>query len=302
MDRPAFVDAHAHLWDLSRPGYDWLRPPFRDDGGWGSPAAIATTYLLDDYLAETAAWNLAGMVHVEAGAGAAQAMAETRWLQATADARGRPDAVVAFAALDDPDLDRLLDFHVGHRAVRGVRHIVNWHTDPALAYTPRDRTGDPAWQAGYARLARHGLSFDLHCYPRQMPGLAALARRHPDVPVVVDHMGLAIARDPGGWDDWRTGLRAFAALPHAAIKLSGAGFLHRGWTADSVRAPVLEAIDLFGPDRVMIATNFPTDRLFGSLDRTLGAYEAILAGFSADERRAMWGRTADRFYRLGLGL
>ena len=302
MHRPPFVDAQVHLWDLARAGYDWLRPPFRDDEAGGTKESIATTSLLDDYLAEAADWNVAGIVHVDAGAGAAQATAETAWLQAMADARGLPGGIVAFAALDDPDLDRLLECHAGHRNVRGIRHIVNWHADPALTYTARDITGDPAWQAGYARLAAHGLSFDLHCYPSQLPGLAALAGRHPDVPLVVDHLGLAIERDPGGREAWRAGLRAVAALPHAAIKLSGAGFLHRGWTADSVRSTVLETIDLLGTDRVMVGTNFPTDRLFGSMDHTLGAYEAILAGFSDDERRALWGRNANRFYRLGLAL
>lgn len=302
MARPPFVDAHVHLWDLDRPGYDWLRPPFRDDVPGGSPAAIATTYRLDDYLAEAAAWNVAGLVHVEAGAGVAHAEAETDWLQRLADARGLPSGIVALVALDGPDAARLLAWHAGHRGVRGIRHIVAWHPERARSYLDRDITADPAWQAGYARLAEHGLSFDLLCYPGQAARLAAFVATHPDIPVAINHLAMPVETDADDWATWHGGLAAFAALPHVVLKLSGAGFLHRGWSAASVRDRVLAAIDLFGPDRILVATNFPTDRLFADMDATLGAYEAILTPFTDDERRAMWGGNADRFYRLGLTL
>ena len=53
-----FVDAHIHLWDLTRIRYPWLTPPFDDNGPNGSVEAIAHTYLLDDYLADAKAWNV----------------------------------------------------------------------------------------------------------------------------------------------------------------------------------------------------------------------------------------------------
>jgi predicted TIM-barrel fold metal-dependent hydrolase len=71
---------------------------------------------------------------------------------------------------------------------------------------------------------------------------------------------------------------------------------------DQARAYVVEAIDLFGTDRAMFASDFPTDKLFGSFAQHLDAYAAITADFSEDERRALWGRNADRIYRLGLGI
>ena len=73
MERLPFIDAHVHLWDLARIRYAWLSPPFSDEGPNGNVAAIASTYLLDDYLREAAEWNVVGMVHVEAGASPAQA-------------------------------------------------------------------------------------------------------------------------------------------------------------------------------------------------------------------------------------
>ncbi|MEO5493665.1 MAG: amidohydrolase family protein [Sphingomonas sp.] len=297
-----FVDAHVHLWQLTRLRYRWLTPPFTDDGPNGNVAAIAQDYTLADYRAEAAGWTVVGMVHVEAGADPADALAETNWLESVAGADGKPDAIVAFAALDDPEVERLLAAQAEHGRVRGIRHIVNWHADPGRSYTSRDVTGDAAWARGFAMLAKYALSFDLQAYPGQFAGLAHLFAQHPDIPVAINHMGMPLGIDTAGMDHWRTGLTALAALPQVVIKISGAGFAARHWTEKTIRPIVLGAIDLFGPDRCLFASDFPTDRLFGTFDATLGAYAAIIADFSADERRAMWGGNANLFYRLGLEL
>jgi predicted TIM-barrel fold metal-dependent hydrolase len=295
---PRFVDAHVHFWALERLRYPWLTPPFNDDGPNGSVEPIAHDYGVDDYLADMARWNVAGAVHVDAGAHPDDALAETQWLQSLADERGLPSAIVAFAALDDPNLDALLEAHAAHRSVRGIRHIVNWHPDPRRSYTPRDVTADPAWQAGFGRLARHGLSFDLQCYPAQMPTVAVLAARHDDIPVIINHLGMPVPSDPDGIDTWRHGMRALAALPHVAVKISGVGFACRPWTIEQIRPLILETIDLFGTSRAMIASDVPTDKLFGSPDDHLAAYAEITAGFSDDERDALFAGNAQRIYRI----
>lgn len=294
-----FVDAHIHLWDLDHIHYAWLSPPFGDDGPNGSVEAIASTYLLDDYLADAKGWNVAGAVHVDAGADASMALSETEWLSGIAEARGLPSGIVGFAALEDPAVEALLEAHAAHSRVRGIRHIVNWHADPRRTYTPRDVTGDAAWQRGFALLGKYGLSFDLQAYAGQFDALASLFARHPETQVVIDHLGSPI---PEERTLWKAGIARLAALPHVAIKISGVGFIHRPWTPEQVRPYVLDAIDLFGTDRCLVASDFPTDKLFGSFDGTLSAYAAIIADLSEDERRALWGRNANRIYRLGLAV
>jgi predicted TIM-barrel fold metal-dependent hydrolase len=299
-ERPPFVDAHVHLWDLSHVRYPWLMPPFAEDGPNGSVEPIAKDYGLDDYLADAGSWDVRGIVHVDAGADPADALKETDWLQAMADARSMPSAIVGFAALDDPDAEVLLAAHAERRSVRGIRHIVNWHPDPARTYTPRDVTGDAAWAAGFALLGKYGLSFDLQAYPGQFAGLAPLLERHPEVPVMINHAGMMVGES--GREEWRAGMRALAAIPHVAVKISGIGFAFRPWTIEQMRSYVLETIELFGTDRAMFASDFPTDKLFGGFDQHLDAYNAIVADFTDDERRALFAGNANRLYRLGLTL
>lgn len=292
-----FVDAHLHLWDLEHIHYAWLSPPFSNDGPNGSTEAIASNYGIDEYLADAAGWNVVGAVHVDAGADAAMALRETEWLSAMADARGMPNGIVAFAALDDPEVEALLAAHAEHERMRGIRHIVNWHSNSKRTYTARDVTGDEAWQRGFGLLAKYGLSFDLQAYAGQFATLATLFARHPETQVVIDHLGSPI---PEERDLWRAGIAKLAALPNVAVKISGVGFIHNPWTVEQVRPYVLHCIDAFGTDRCLAASNVPTDKLFGTLDDTLSAYAGIIADLSEDERRALWGRNTNRIYRLGL--
>lgn len=299
MDRIPFIDAHVHLWNLAQLSYPWLTPPFADDGPNGSVEAIAHDYGLDDYLSDANGWDVRGIVHVDAGADPRHALHETRWLQAMADTRGMPNGIVAFADLSYPDVDALMEAHVAHANVRGIRHIANWHADPARTYTPRDVTHDEAWQRGFSSLARHGLSFDLQAYPGQFAALATLFDLHPDIPVMVNHAGMMV---PGEEAEWRDGIAALARLPHVAIKLSGFGFTRRPFDVETARGIILSAIDAFGTDRAMFASDFPTDKLFGGFDQMLSAYADIVADFSGPERRAMFAGNANRLYRLGIAL
>jgi predicted TIM-barrel fold metal-dependent hydrolase len=131
----------------------------------------------------------------------------------------------------------------------------------------------------------------------QLAGLAEVAAAHPEVPLVIDHLGLPIRED--GLSDWRAGMTALARLGHVSVKLSGAGFIDAPFDGTSFADVLDEVLDLFGPARILAASNFPTDRLFARLDATWSAYAAWAARLSMEQQRALWGGNADRVYRIG---
>ena len=304
MSIARFVDAHVHLWKLDHLSYPWLTPPFSDDGPNGSVEAIAHDYGLDDYFKDAAGYNVVKLVHIDAGAAAKDALAETCWLQGLASEEwadagaGFPQAIVAFAALNDPDVDSLLAQHALSKNVRGIRHIVNWHPDPKRTYTPQNLLDDPAFARGYALLAKYRMSFDLQIYPNQMTQAYHLAKAHPDVPVILNHTGMPVDRDAAGIAAWKSGMTLLATLPHVATKISGLGFIDRHWTEDAMRPLVLETIEAFGVERSLFASDFPTDKLFNTYSRQLEFYDALTGDFSATERDALFAANAERIYRI----
>jgi predicted TIM-barrel fold metal-dependent hydrolase len=302
MEQDDMADPHFHLWQPSRNPYPWLTdrpPPIRVAG---DPAPIARDYLVADYLAEAAGQNVTRGVHVDAGWDYRDPVAETRWLQAIADdpaSRGFPHGIVARASLEAPDVEAVLGAHARHPNVRGIRQIANWHPDPDKTYIGRpDLLADPAWRRGFALLERFGLSFDLQCYPAQFDQALRLADDFPGTSIVLNHAGMPVDRDAAGLRAWREGLRALARRSNLTVKVSGLGMLDWTWTTESIRPFVREAIEAFGPQRAMFASNFPVDRLYSSFDRLFDAFREIVADLPDADRRHLFRDTAVRVYRL----
>jgi predicted TIM-barrel fold metal-dependent hydrolase len=291
------VDAHHHLWELSRGyNYPWLQDAPSGEGMLGDLMPIVRDYGPAEYLADTASYDLAKSVHIEAVP--ADAIAETRWLQATGEQSGVPSAVVGRVELHQPDAERLMAEHRGYRNIRGIRHIVNWHRDPRFTFTDHDFLLDPAWLAGFSLLRKYDLSFDLQIYPGQMPAAADLAARNPDTLMILNHTGMPVDRDEAGLAAWRQGMKRLAAEPNVVAKISGLGMVDHHWTEASIRPFVLGTIDCFGVERSMFGSNFPVDKLYGSFAALYGAFENIVASFSESEKGKFFRDNALRVYRL----
>lgn len=70
------------------------------------------------------------------------------------------------------------------------------------------------------------------------------------------------------------------------------------WTTDEVRPFVEDALELFGPDRLMYGGDWPISLLAGGYARTWEACLELLAPLDPDDRAAVLGGTAARFYRI----
>lgn len=295
------IDAHHHLCHLSAASYPWLEGP-RVVRYHGDDVPLRRDYLLDDYRTDTTELDalggrLVGSVHVENGA--ADPLWESRWIDTVIAGNSIPSAQVVKVDLTSPTAHKQLEAHAGLISVRGVRDILNWHPDPVLTHRDRgDLMTDPAWLAGFAALREFGLSFDLQVFPGQLRQAAALAADHGDIPLVLDHAGMPIDRDPDALDRWKRDLAVFAAEPNTTVKISALGTNDHHWSVDSIRRIVLDTIDVFGPSRCMFASNFPVDGLYSTLGTLFAAFDAISAGFSPDERADLFAGTARRFYRI----
>lgn len=294
------VDPHIHLWDLEANRYPWLERPA--EIFTGDYSSIARTHRLEHFLADATPVEVLKVVHIDAGHDAADPVRETRWLQGVADepgSRGMPNAIVASIDLSRQDAKATLEAHAAAPNLRGVRQILNVHPDPRFDYVGRHYMAEEAWAGNFGLLAKHELSFDLQVYPSQMRTAAALASAHPGIPIILNHAGMFADRNAvGGWREWRDGLRALAAQSNVSVKISGLGMLDHRWTVESLRPYVLDAIDAFGINRAMFASNFPVDRLYSSYEALWSAFAAIVSDMGEHEKAAMFRGNAERIYRI----
>lgn len=285
------VDAHHHLWDLDRNLYPWLRADPDPDAWVGDVTPIRRSYLVDEYLGEATACGVVRSVHVQAEWDPSDSIGETRWLQEVADRHGFPHAIVASARLEDPRVEHVLDDHLRYANVRGIRQMLDRDEGRGLLER-RD------WQRGLSRLSGRGLSFDLQVTPDQLDAAAALARRNPDLVVVLNHCGMPRGRTEPALDQWRRGLRLLAEHPNVSAKISGLGMFDHAWTAESIRPYVEDVFDAFGVERCMFGSNFPVDKLYSDYAALVDAMELLTSMLGPGERRAFFHDNATRVYRI----
>lgn len=293
-------DAHHHLWDFRRGGghYPWLQDASDESFFLGSYRALSRDFLPADLRARYGSWNLAGSVHVEAERSRREQVAETRWLAEQHAATGLPTLIVGHVSFTQPDRDEVLAGHASCPLVRGIR--CKPVTAPATGQSVRGEAGslqDPAFAEGLAQLRRFGFSWDLRVPFWHLEEAAALIGQLPDLPVVVNHLGLPLDRSPEALAVWRRGLEALAEHPNTTLKVSELG-LHGGrWDEDSNRRVVRDAVGIYGIERCMFGSNLPVSGLSVDLATLIQMVLAALPHASQAEIDGLFAGNARRFYR-----
>lgn len=291
------IDAHHHLWDLSVCHYPWLMAR-GEKRFFGDPTPIQKNYLPQDLRQDARGFNIVNSVHIQVGVAEGDEVAETQWLQSCADRDGMPSAIIAFCDLTQDNRDTILDAHQQNVNLRGIRQIVSRSAEEDGKTGTAALLESAAFANGLNRLAERNLSFDLQLTPPVLPQAAAMFCRQSATPLALCHAGSLQDFSPEGVAQWRDGLTALAKHDNVLCKISGFGMFSHDWQVDDIRDYVLQAIDIFGPQRIAFGSNFPVDGLHAVYGKVMGAYLQITDDFSDDERRAMFHDNAARFYRL----
>jgi predicted TIM-barrel fold metal-dependent hydrolase len=217
-------------------------------------------------------------VYVEAEWDPRDPLGEMLFIKTLREKTEFPTVAIAQAWLDRDDCAAVLESHAEHDFVRGVRH----KPKPGMM-------DDASWRAGFARLRPLGLHFELQAPWRQLEEATRLARDFPETLIVLNHAGLP---SDGALPAWRAALTRLAACPNVAIKISGLGNVNRK------RDVILTAIEFFGPQRAMFASNFPVDGLRASFDAIYSDFARFTQNLSAAERRGLFHDNAVRIYRM----
>ena len=293
------IDAHTHLWDLSMGRHAWLT----DTGGvsaLGGLEKIRHDVLVETFRQDSAAQPIVATVHIEALWDPADPVGETRWLETLDKSTGVALRYTAAAPLGTPNGAAILEQQAAYDRVVGIRQILSFHpTDAKKSFAPHgDIALSPAWQQDVARVASLGLMLELMMYPYQLDQVVALARRQPDLRIIINHCASPIGRDPDGMASWRASVTQLAAEPNVAIKVSNAAAYDPTPTDESLRAVMRHCIESFGPSRTMLASDWPVAGLKKSYDEIYSDLCRVTADLTQDEQRALFYDTAAKFYRI----
>jgi len=276
------IDAHHHVWHLGRGDYGWLVPSTR-------LRALCRDFDLAELRPLLTAAGIEATVLVQA----APTVAETTFLlDVAAASRGLVRGVVGWVDLADPAaLDTLAEL-ASAPLLKSVRPMLQ-------------DIADPRWilcagvASAIARLPALGLRFDVLATPRELPFVAEMVERCPDLPFVIDHCAKPQIAERS-WQPWAADIARVARHPQAHCKLSGlvteAG---ADLSAAELRPYVDHVLESFGPRRVLWGSDWPVVTLAATYSEWAAMAEDLLAGLSVEDRGAVFGGNAIRFYDLG---
>jgi predicted TIM-barrel fold metal-dependent hydrolase len=283
---PRIVDAHVHLWDPARTDwYPYLAGKMALD--MGDVSSMSRLFDLATYRRESDGWNVTGLVNV-AAATDRHSIDETLELDARAAVEGHPDAIVGGLppAASIAESIEMIDRQMAAPRFRGVRPM-GVHAQPV----PDDEV--------LLALQERGLLFELMAHPDGLASAAGRFAAFGDLVIVVEHTGWPRDDTPEEHALWKDGITALAGVgDNVVCKLSGLAMPLGSMRADAF-APWLEfAIDAFGVDRCLFASNFPVDAMHGTFDELYTAFSTVISGLDDDSRDKLFAANAERVYRL----
>jgi L-fuconolactonase len=276
------IDAHAHLVDPAR----LVDPVLATDLG-----SLRRTFGPDDLIPELAGEGIGGAIVVQLTA----TLDETRDLLALVAQVPILLGVVGWVDLTCPDVAadiEALRADQGGGWLVGLRHRVHAEPDPGWL-------GRPDVRRGLAAVEAADLAFDLLVRTRELPAATQLAHAIPSLRLVLDHL----ARPPiasGDLAEWGRALLTLAECPNVTAKLSGLvdQAARHTWSIDDLRHAVELAVDAFGPERLMLGSDWPICLLAGTYSDAVTSTRILVAELPAHDQADIMGGTAARVYRL----
>lgn len=293
--RPAIIDTHVHFWQRRNPdpGMDWTwiaddaeNPLLGDIDG-----IKMLSYTVENLWAEARFADVSAFVHVQAAIGSDDPVKETVWLTRMRQGSPVPFAIVGDASLGSPNGRSHLERHCESPYFVGIRDF----TAEAML---RSGEVDRLYESNLDFMASRSLVFDLDCEWPQMAAAFELAKRHPDLSIVLDHIGFPRRRDDEYFSSWAAAMEMLAGAPNVTCKISGVGMTDWRFTAESLGRWLSVALDSFGPERCVLGSNWPVDRLYSSYDVIMGMYRDSLSGFGERDQARVLSENAARLYRL----
>jgi predicted TIM-barrel fold metal-dependent hydrolase len=264
------VDAHAHVWVLDAIKYPW-RPTF---GFVPSDSALP-----DDLIRAMDRHGVGHALLVQPSAYGP----DHRFLLDTV--RAKPDRFLPIGLVDpaDPASVAAAPGLVRDAGCVGLR--VNLALDIGYA---RHQATAVAWD----QLESLNVPITVRATPAHHQVVLGILERHPNLALMVDHLGLP---DPGALADAEDRLAALARFAQCRLKIAGLGLISRsGSPFRDVWALVEAALRQFGASRLVWGSDYPTGGSEG-YEGAVAAMEAM-PFLSDDDRDRVMRETAQELW------
>jgi len=281
-DSITVIDAHTHFYDPTRPqGVPW--PPREDK-------LLYRRVLPKDYHALPVPKPVTGTVVVEASPW----VEDNQWVLDLAAKEPFIVGLVGNLPVGTKEFAGHLKRFAPNKVFRGIR-IRDRKLDGTL--------NDTAFVSDLKLLADHDLSLDLVGGTEILPFADRLAKELPALRIIIDHLAGVGVDGKAPPADWLDKMKALARRPEIYFKMSG---LVEGTGRSDGTAlrdvefyrPVLDAMrEMFGPDRLIYASNWPVSERFAPLATVQGIIGGYFRSHGSRVEEQVFSRSAKAAYQ-----
>ena len=287
------IDTHVHFYDMTHPElkWVWLEKDFIHPILGNIDALKAKQYVVENFHAESRFAGVEGVVHVQAAIGSPNPVTETKWLTEMNKKSPIPIRIVADCALGGADAISQLEQHAKSKLFVGIR---DFNAEPLFA----SKEINPTYEKSLKWMAKNDILFDLDCEWMNMAEARKLAERHPDLQIVLEHIGFPRKRTDAYFENWKKAVKDLAKAKNVTMKISGVAMTDPHFSKKSLKPWVDTCVNAFGPDRTVLGSNWPIDRLYSSYDVIMDFYREYIEKLSTSEQKKILNKNASKLYKF----
>lgn len=286
------IDTHQHLWDIEQFQLPWLE----------GAGPLKKNHTMDDYLAAVDGLDVAKTVYMEVDMAPRDRAREVEFVINMCERDDNPMAgAVVCGDPGSEGFEKYLRGFADSDRIKGVRRVLHTPEMEKGACLGDDFVRD------VRLLGDLGLSFDICMRTDELADGVELADRCPGTRFIVDHCGNAdpaVIAGPGdgdshGREQWMRDMEAFGQRPHVICKISGiVARVSDPWSADDLAPTVNHCLDVFDPERVIAASDWPVCTLGSPLAGWFTALREIISPRSETDQRRLLHDNAVRLFGL----
>jgi len=284
------VDTHQHLADLVRFGKGWTSPP------------VPGNYDMKAYFEATRNVNMVKAVYMEVGVPAARRQEEALYaIEMCKDTSNPTRGAVISGDLKSSEFETYISQFKDSPYIKGIRYGFRSVADMEDAQLIKN----------IELLGKLNMSLDFTISPAWLPAIANLIKTCPGTRFLVNHCGNADPRaflDPSliigkpnhDANEWIAAMKTVAENKNVVCKISGIISTSSGYpkTAETLAPGINHCLDIFGPDRVMFASDWPWCLKSNKLEEWVNILQEIVKNRPYREQKKMFHDNAIKFYSI----
>ena len=284
------VDAHLHLVDFGRFGKDWAHPP------------VSGNFGVQEYEKAIKGLNITKAVYIEVAVPPDKRHEEALYaIELCKDKSNPVMGAVIRTDLYRKDFEEYMSEFKSSSYIKGIRGSFNSQEEILNDQVVKN----------IRVLGRMNMSLDFSIPPGWLNHIPELIRLCPETVFILEHCGNVDPRaffapenlrvkadhDRG---QWIADMIDIAAERNVACKISGVVTRSTGYplTADNLAPAINHCLDIFGPDRVMFAGDWPWSLKTMELRNWVNVLKRIVVNRSYQDKKKLFYDNALKFYKI----